>query len=165
MNIFKYPLAYWIAVGLGSGLIRPAPGTWGSIVGLLSAWLLLALNFTSFTYFIFFLIAFLYGIYACQQASTFLGEVDHPSIVWDEIVGMWGLLFVLRESYGLFSLSWSYGWDIVALFVFRLFDILKPGLIGWCDRHIPGGFGVMCDDAVAALMAWLSMGLIFYIFA
>jgi len=41
--------------------------------------------------------------------------------------------------------------------LFRLFDVFKPWPIGWLDRHVPGGLGIMLDDAVAGLFAWLAL--------
>jgi phosphatidylglycerophosphatase A len=66
-------------------------------------------------------------------------------MVWDEMVAMWALLIVLPAT----PLAWALGFAL-----FRVFDIVKPWPIRWLDAQLKGGFGVMLDDALAALMAW-----------
>lgn len=142
--------AMFLAFGLGSGLAPRAPGTFGTVLGLLLylpffwlAWpwsLALVLGGT------------LLGVWLCQFASDRLGEHDHSGIVWDEFVGIWLTLLLLPATLsGL----------ILGFLLFRFFDVLKPWPIGWLDRRIHGGLGIMLDDLVAALLAgasgWLLM--------
>jgi phosphatidylglycerophosphatase A len=70
-----------------------------------------------------------------------LGEIDHGGIVWDEMVAIW--LVLLFTPAGLL-------WQVVAVALFRFFDIAKPPPVRWADRSFKGGFGVMFDDIVAA---------------
>ncbi len=131
-----------LGLGFGSGLLRPAPGTWGTLaslpfaVGLLQlptpvAWLVVA-------------IAALVGIHLCGHTAEAAGVHDHPAIVWDEFVGMWlTLLFV--------PFSWSS--LVVGFALFRLFDIVKPWPIRWCDERVAGGLGIMLDDLLAGAFA------------
>jgi phosphatidylglycerophosphatase A len=76
---------------------------------------------------------------------------DHEGIVWDEMVGMWITLWLVPEGWG---------WLLVGFLLFRLFDILKPWPISWIDRHVHGGVGIMLDDVLAGVFAWLAMQLL-----
>jgi phosphatidylglycerophosphatase A len=79
---------------------------------------------------------------------------DHRSLVWDEFVGQWLALLPLL----LLSSPW---WTIVIGFaLFRLFDVWKPWPIGWLDRHLKGGLGVMVDDAVAGGFAGVLLAVV-----
>jgi phosphatidylglycerophosphatase A len=65
-------------------------------------------------------------------------------MVWDEAVAMWGVLLLTPSGWG---------WWLAAFVAFRIFDIWKPFPIGYFDRKTKGGFGVMLDDALAAVYA------------
>jgi phosphatidylglycerophosphatase A len=84
------------------------------------------------------------GVWVCDTASRDLGVHDHPGIVWDEIAGF--LLTMLAAPPG-----WQ--WILVGFALFRLFDIWKPWPIGWLDRRVAGGLGIMLDDLVAGVFA------------
>lgn len=142
-----------LALGLGSGCIRTAPGTWGTLAGLLLYSLLFWLPAPLYLGFV--LVMFLVGIILCERTARALGVHDHPAIVWDEFVGIW--LALALQPTGLL-------WLLVAFAAFRFFDIIKPWPIGWLDRRMPGGLGIMVDDLVAGgyalgLMALLQWGL------
>jgi len=119
-----------LAVGFGSGLIHPAPGTWGSLAK---------------TFLIFTALCFLLGCYLCQKTTADMGVHDHGSIVWDEFVGV----FIVLASIP--SLSWQ--WILTAFALFRFFDILKPFPIRYFDERLESGFGIMVDDVLAAIYA------------
>jgi phosphatidylglycerophosphatase A len=87
---------------------------------------------------------FLFGIWVCDRSCRDLGVHDHGGVVWDEIVAMLLVLTVATQS--------ALGW-LMALDLFRFFDIVKPWPIRWLDARVHGGFGVMLDDLVAALFA------------
>lgn len=132
--------AHFIALGFGSGLSPRAPGTAGTLLG----WALFPLISTpvSDALFILFLAAFFgAGVIVCDRAGRALGESDHGSIVWDEIVAIWLVLFFTPEGLA---------WQAFAVVAFRFFDILKPPPIRWADKQLKGGFGVMFDDILAA---------------
>lgn len=138
-----------MAIGFGSGLSPVAPGTVGSVVALLPGWFLIQSDAASFC--VFILIASLLGVWWCQQAGQRLGVSDHGAIVFDEFVGQWialGLPWYLLQG-GLPVPVIILG----GLLAFRLFDIAKPWPVGWLDRHLKGGWGVMLDDVAAGLMA------------
>lgn len=132
------------ALGFGSGLIRPAPGTWGSLAGTLIGVVLLMLLGTKI-FLIFTALCFALGCYLCQKTADDMGVHDHGAIVWDEFVGVFIVLSALP------ALSWQ--WVIVAFVLFRIFDILKPYPIRYFDEKLESGFGIMVDDVFAALYA------------
>ena len=96
-------------------------------------------------------LGFVVGIWLCGRTARVLGTHDHPAIVWDEIVGYLATM-ALRPATG--------AWPIIGFALFRLFDIAKPWPIAWLDRRVPGGFGIMVDDLLAAAYALLTMQII-----
>lgn len=151
----KNPI-HFLAFGFGSGLIQPAPGTWGSLAGLLLAIFLWKLTACTTFFVILTLIAFTLGIYICEKASHDLGVHDDGRIVWDEIVAILLIFCVLPEY------SWLY-YGLTFLF-FRLFDILKPFPIRYFDQHLKGGLGIMFDDILAAIYAIAALYLVYWSF-
>lgn len=144
---------HWLAFGLGSGLAPKAPGTWGTLaamplaIGLMtlpSAWHLAVIVITTWL-----------GIWLCDKTSKDLGVHDHPGIVWDEWVGIFMTLWLV-------PLTW---WTPLAAFVlFRFFDIIKPWPIKWFDQRVHGGLGIMIDDMIAAIPAWIILqGLVWWL--
>jgi phosphatidylglycerophosphatase A len=133
---------YFIALGFGTGLSPVAPGTVGSLPGLILGLGLVQLPLPLGLA----LLAgvFIIGVVASSRTATALGVHDHGAIVVDEIVGM-ALVVVAGPAGPLFA--------IAGFVFFRLFDILKPWPIGPIDRQVQGGFGVMLDDVLAALYA------------
>lgn len=133
-----------LAVGFGSGLIYPAPGTWGSLAGTILGVILLSLLGVK-TFLIFTAFCFLLGCYLCQKITADMGVHDHGSIVWDEFIGVFIVLAAIP------SLSWQ--WIVSAFVLFRFFDILKPFPIRYFDEKLESGFGIMVDDVLAAIYA------------
>ncbi|WP_019518400.1 phosphatidylglycerophosphatase A family protein [Aggregatibacter actinomycetemcomitans] len=132
---------HFFALGFGSGLLRPAPGTWGSLVGvILGALLLPALG--AKTFFILTALCFFIGIWLCERTSHDMGVHDHGRIVWDEIVAVFLVLLAVPQV--------SLLWCAIAFVTFRLFDILKPYPIRYFDEKLTNGFGIMADDILAA---------------
>lgn len=132
------------ALGFGSGLAPKAPGTFGTLMALVLYVLIQPLS--PLTYGLMLVATAALGIYLCDYAGRWLGVSDHGAIVWDEFVGLWLTLFMA-------PVGWL--WMLYGFGLFRLFDILKPWPIGWADRRVKGGLGVMLDDLLAGLMAWL----------
>jgi phosphatidylglycerophosphatase A len=133
-----------LAFGFGTGLAPVAPGTVGSLVGVLLAWLTLDLGLIAQIGVAAFLVAF--GVWVCGESARRLGIHDHGGIVWDEIAGMYVVLIVAPTT------VWAW---ILAFGLFRAFDIVKPWPIRDLDHRIHGGVGIMLDDLVAALYAAL----------
>ncbi|MEW5837567.1 MAG: phosphatidylglycerophosphatase A [Pseudomonadota bacterium] len=144
-----------LAHGLGSGLAPKAPGTFGTLAALLP-WLWLA-QLPALGYWALILAALLGGIWLCGEAAQRMGNVADPGgIVWDEWVGVWIALAAVPDVH-LPLQDWGvqWLWVLAAFLLFRMFDILKPGPIGWCDRHLHGGLGIMLDDIAAGIAAFL----------
>lgn len=134
----------FLAFGFGAGLAKKAPGTWGSLVGLLLSGLLLGCGVSKTGLFLLALLGFWAGVKICAAAGRALGVHDHAGIVWDEIIGM--MLVCACVPQGFF-------WWLAAFAAFRAFDIAKPYPVSWADKKLAGGLGVMADDALAAAYA------------
>ena len=141
-QIAKDP-AQFLGYGLGSGLITPAPGTWGTLAGLIV--FLPVLLLSEWAAWGLLLLGMLAGSWICQKSADAIGVHDHGGIVWDEFIGIWIVLIMLPEQ------TWQ--WWLAAFVAFRFFDIVKPWPIKWIDAKVEGGFGIMMDDVVAAIMA------------
>lgn len=141
-----------LAFGFGSGCAPKAPGTFGTLMALPFYLLLSTLPVAAYVGVL--VLAFVAGIWICERTSRALGVHDHGGIVWDEFVGLWLTLCAV-------PLSWQ---AVLAGFVlFRVFDIWKPWPIGWLDRKVSGGFGIMLDDVVAGLYAAILMQMAVYL--
>jgi phosphatidylglycerophosphatase A len=146
-------LAWWVATGFGSGYLRPAPGTWGSLVGL-AAWALLARLCGPWPLVAAPAALTLIAVWASQRVVDETGEGDPSFIVIDEWAGIWFALLPLALipptfHGGIWALRLA-----PPFLLFRLFDIWKPGPVDAAQR-LPGGWGVVLDDVVAGLMAAL----------
>jgi len=141
-----------ITFGAGSGLIKLGPGTWGTLVGVLCYWPMSTIAWYNY---VGLAIAFtLLGVVLCQQATRALEVVDHPAIVWDEIVGFyWAML----------GLANHWAWIIAAFVIFRVLDALKPWPISWLEKRFPNGIGIMLDDVAAGLVTCLLLNGIHFI--
>ena len=142
-TVFRNPI-HFLAFGLGSGTAPVAPGTFGTLAAIPFYLLLDQLSLP--LYLLAVMLAFGVGVYLCERTSKDLGVHDHGGIVWDEFVGLWITMVVAPPGW------W---WLLVGFLLFRLFDIWKPFPIGWLDKHVHGGLGIMLDDAVAGSFAWL----------
>lgn len=140
-----------LAFGFGSGLAPKAPGTFGTLAAIPLYLLLQSLSL--WLYLLLVVAGFVVGVWICDQTSKDLGVHDHSGIVWDEIIG-----YLLTMSFVPLNLWWI----MIGFGLFRLFDILKPWPIGWLDKRIEGGLGIMLDDVVAGLFAGLVMLLLNY---
>lgn len=153
-----YPTAAWmmgsparmIAFGFGSGLLRPASGTWGTLLAWL-LWLPIAKFLPDAAIGSLLVVAFVYGCWACQHVSKEMGVDDHVGIVWDEVIAFWLVLWLTPDTF--------YA-QLLAFGLFRFFDIVKPPPIKYFDAKLKGGFGVMWDDIVAAGYSLLVMAIV-----
>lgn len=156
-----------IAFGFGSGLSPIAPGT----AGTLWSWaaFLIGEYFLSTEDFLWIIAGgILLGCWVCGLVSEELGKRDYGGIVWDEIMAFWLVLIFITPS--------SFWMQFTAFALFRFFDAVKPGPIGFIDRHfkkaegdqdtsppfqiIWRGFGIMIDDLAAAFFTLLIIALI-----
>lgn len=156
MNInLKNPI-HFLAVGFGSGLLRPAPGTWGTLAGLIIAIFLWEFTASKALFMGLTFISFIAGCYICQKTSDDLQVHDDGRIVWDEMVAIW-LMFCALPEY-----NWLY-FTLTFVF-FRLFDIWKPYPIRYFDQRLESGLGIMIDDILAAIYSLIALYLFAWIF-
>jgi len=134
--------AYFIAFGFGSGLSPFAPGTAGTLAAFPIYFLLMLAALNATTFFALIAVLFLIGVWASHETGRALGVADYGGIVWDEIVAFLAILYFTPPTVA---------WFIAAFFIFRIFDVWKPFPIRYFDTHIKNGFGVMFDDALAAV--------------
>lgn len=148
--LLKHP-SHFIALGFGAGLSKKAPGTLGTLIGIP-----FYLFIFSYSFLMQIMVAILFtvgGIFVCGQTANALKVKDPSAIVWDEISAFFLMLIIAQPVLNIFH--------IFELFVlFRIFDIWKPFPIGYLDKRVGGGFGIMLDDYVAAffgLVVYFSM--------
>lgn len=151
--------AHWIALGFGSGLSPWAPGTAGTLWGWLTFWLLdpaVQRLGGAGGWGVVLLLGFVIGWWACTTTARHARIDDPGAIVWDEVLAIWAILWVLGPvgfwaQFGAFAL-------------FRYFDAAKPGPVRWADRRFKGGgwrggFGILFDDLVAAFCTLFTIAL------
>mgnify|MGYP001794140663 FL=1 len=147
-------MSRFIATFFYVGLLRPAPGTWGSAAAIPVAYLLHGLGgfvvLAAATVLVFGI-----GWWATVAATRGMADHDPSEIVIDEVAGQWIALWPVSFGLGMAGVDpWSFPWPgwVTAFLFFRLFDIWKPGPVGWADRR-KDAFGVMMDDVIAGVLA------------
>ena len=152
-----------IALGFGSGLSPVAPGTAGTLAGWALYLLIDRFAAPSHLAWAAILVAgFFVGWWACTHTARAMAVADPSPVVWDEIIAFWIILWVAMPV----------GWigQLILFGLFRLFDAVKRGPVGWADSlfkpkkgALPGwpqGFGIIFDDLVAAalvLAVWFAL--------
>jgi phosphatidylglycerophosphatase A len=133
---------HFLALGFGTGLSPWAPGTAGTALAVLMAWLMadwpMPWRIATVA------VVILAGIFVCGLSAKRLGVHDHPAIVLDEIAATLALALTLPKQAA---------WFASAFILFRFFDIAKPWPIREMDHRLGGGLGIMLDDLMAALYA------------
>lgn len=152
--MLRHP-AHVIALGFGSGLSPKAPGTVGSLWGWAS-WLLIQHHLSLSLQLSLIVSGLLLGWWACTKTAQHMGVSDPGSIVWDEIIAIWLIFFLILPS--------GFWEQLIAFTLFRFFDAAKPGPVAWADRCFKGfgwrgGFGIIFDDLMAALCTLLVFAL------
>lgn len=137
-----YNLIMLIATGCYSGYLPKAPGTWGSLAGLLLFLLLQPLELSH--YLAVVAVLFVTGTLAAGEAEKILDNRDPGVVVIDEIVG------ILITMIGIPLTPWTL---FLGFILFRVFDIAKPFPINFFDQRFHGGLGIMLDDVVAGLFS------------
>ncbi|MDD9878592.1 MAG: phosphatidylglycerophosphatase A [Magnetovibrio sp.] len=140
-NLRRPPIL--LATWFGTGLLPKAPGTWGSLAALPFAWVIQT-QFGAAALAAAALAAFALGIWAANGYIAEVGGDDPGPVVIDEVAGQW-LSLVPAAADPVF-----YG---LGFLLFRFFDIVKPWPVGWADRRLKGGLGVMVDDMLAGAYA------------
>ena len=146
--------AHWFALGFGSGLARRAPGTIGTLWGWL-AFLVLSLWLGDAGWAWLIGASLPLGWWACSVTARHMQVLDPGSVVWDEIAAFWLVLWLVMPA--------GFAGQAMAFVLFRFFDAVKPGPVGWADALFHGvnpltdrhawtkaGLGIMLDDLVAA---------------
>lgn len=145
---FKSPSTL-LATWCGCGLMRPGPGTWGSLGALPFGIILLVLG-GPILLGVAALALFPAGIWATRQILKNAGpeESDPQIVVVDEVVGQWIALLpaLLNPLYIIFAFA-----------LFRFFDVIKPWPVSYFDQKVPGAWGVMLDDVAAGILAALCL--------
>ena len=134
-----------------SGCTKIAPGTFGTIAGLIPAFFILK-YLGAQTLFLLSILIFIISIKIIDDYEKKTNIHDDKHIVIDEVAGVFLALAICGNSVFTFLLSFM---------LFRLFDISKPSIIGKIDKKIKGGFGVMLDDMLAGLFAGLFCAVIY----
>lgn len=148
-SVWRNPI-HFLAFGLGSGAAPWAPGTVGTAAAVIPY--LLWFQFWSIGWFLLLIaVTFVVGVWLCEKTSEDLGVHDHSGIVWDEFVGYWLTMLLAPQG-------WE--WALVGFVLFRFFDVLKPWPVKWADRRVAGGFGIMVDDLLAGIYAWIILQVI-----
>jgi len=139
----------------GAGLSPKAPGTVGTLASLpVGVAVLYSLGME--TLFMLTLAITVIGIFEINKYEKLTGVHDQQEIVIDEAAGMWLALMIAVSSAATMTYPYAEVLAIILSFAaFRLFDIWKPSTIGWIDREIKGGLGVMMDDVVAGVAGGL----------
>jgi phosphatidylglycerophosphatase A len=160
------------------GTIKKAPGTWGSLAGLILGIVIISLTKNLFLLkperlLLFELIGcvvlFWIGVICSSQYVKIYRREDPKEVVIDEVVGQ--LITLFLNFYVLYNVllvpSTFEVWGICyfgSFILFRLFDILKPWPINWCDKNIKSGIGIMLDDLLASLLAAIAFAILILIF-
>lgn len=179
----KPRLAYIIATGLGLGYLPWTPGSWGSLLGILLAWLALhagrwgfditpgwmvftktpaeaqsafaALNFILLDL-ILILVVSLAGVWAADRVEKYLHKEDPQLVVVDEVAGQ--LIAYLALAFpSAVPVNWKY--FLLGFILFRVLDVWKPFPARQAES-LPGGLGIMADDWMAGVYAAVGLGLI-----
>lgn len=148
--------AHLMALGFGSGLSRIAPGTAGTLWGWL-CWMALQTWMPWMQPWhggALIAVSTLVGWWSCTVTAQHLGTSDPGCVVWDEIVAIWLILWLIAPA-GIWA-------QVAAVVLFRFFDAVKPGPVAWADAAFKGfgwrgGWGIMFDDFVAAFCTLLVM--------
>lgn len=140
----------WIVTFFGAGKLKPAPGTWGTLaavpLALLVNWAgpLVAMGVT--------LLLVPISIIACNLYESTKSGHDHPEVVIDEVLG-----YLIAMTW--LPLTWQA--YVLGFVLFRLLDIFKPFPIGYLDKRIPGGVGVVADDIAAGMLVNIALQILY----
>ena len=147
--------AHFIALGFGSGLSPVAPGTAGTLWAWLAFLVLQNYGMTDAGWALLIAASLAIGWWASTVTARHMQVLDPGSIVWDEVAAFWLVLWLVMPA--------GFWGQVAAFALFRFFDAVKPGPVGWADQLFHGvdansdsnpwakaGFGIMLDDLVAA---------------
>lgn len=150
--IWQRPL-YFFAFGFGSGAFPFAPGTAGTLLAIPFYLLLAPLPWYAYLIIVSLFIGF--SAWASERVSQEIQFHDHPGMCIDEFAGLFVTLFCAPPGWGFILLGFV---------LFRFFDIVKPWPIGWIDKKVKGGIGMILDDVVAGLFSLIILQLVALLF-
>ena len=134
------------------GYIPVASGTFGTLVGIPLFWAFDALHAVSVVvYLLAFVVLVATACWIAGKAEEFLNEHDSHKIVIDEVAGYVAATLFLTPT-------WTH--VVLAFFIFRALDVLKPFPAGYIDANFPGGYGVVLDDVVSGLYSNVAVRLL-----
>jgi len=142
-KVFSNP-SLFLVTGFGIGLLPIAPGTYGSILGMLLFLILAHLYLPILWLSLIITILYLVSYLAVQSALKIIQRPDPGEIVIDEVLGMMVVMMMIPPDPK---------WAFLAFMLFRLFDIFKPWPINVVDSKLKNALGVILDDFLAALYA------------
>ncbi len=152
-SIWTNPI-HFVACAFGFGALPWMPGTWATFAAIPICLILAPLPIWLYGLITFLLI--ILGVYVCGVTNRDFGCTDHPACAWDEMACFPLVLMGVPMSW--FNI-------ILGVVLFRFFDIVKPWPIGWLDKNIHGGIGVMIDDFAAALVSLAIMQVLLRVFS
>src|SRR5690606_7938391 len=135
----------------GTGLSPKAPGTVGSLLGAAIAYFLYTTSTELYLQIFLAIGVVILALLSIHFYEKRTGRHDDQQIVVDEIAGIFLAFLGLPLSLPILA---------AGFLLFRLFDILKPGPIGWADRQLPGAFGTLLDDLLAGVFSCVLLHLI-----
>ncbi len=178
---FFHP-ASLICTCFGVGRIKPASGTWGTIFATLLIfiyvyyfpnWGIISPDYLLPVFVVVNLVVYFGGVKASNIYMKKTGIHDPSAIVIDEVSGLFVAVLMSGGGYALllfydsetfmFHFLYAHAYLVVLFLLFRLFDITKPYPIGWIDKNIKGGHGVMLDDVIAGVFASITFFIIFFV--
>jgi len=145
-------VALLLSIWFGTGLLPGIPGTFGT-AGAIPVYLLIDL-FDARYQALFILIVIIGAIWSAHRSHNILGRADPKEIVIDEVAG-----FLLTTIF----IPFTWLTLIAGFFLFRFFDILKPLPVKTIERKVKGGLGIVLDDLLAGVYAYLSLRLVLYV--
>ena len=155
--------SHLFATLFGIGLLPLAPGTWGSLFGLilfLYAGVYLTISQELFYFFLLCIISLAFIICYFATKDLDINEKDQKSIVIDELAGVW---LAFTPVAGVIMMKEFLIYSFLAFILFRIFDIWKPYPIYIVDKRIKNYFGVVLDDLIAGIYAAIIVILISYL--
>ena len=163
-NIIYLRIIDFIATGCYTGYLPKAPGTWGSLLAVAFFWLVIRYFDEKIIWYHLFImpVLFIIGVFVTGEYNRLHGKHDAPEANFDEVVGQLIALFPVAIIYSLDPKTYVrldqilmfFQITLVSFGLFRFFDILKPLGIKRIEK-LPGGWGVMLDDILAAVYAVL----------
>ncbi len=149
-SVWTNPI-HFITCGFGIGTFPIMPGTIATLFSIVIYSMLASLHWYSYLFIVVFLNAL--GVWLCGKTNHDFGCDDHVAACYDEIAAF--LICFIGLPF-----SWTY--ILIGFVLFRFLDIVKPSFIGYIDKNIHGGLGVMLDDIVAAICTLVALQLIHF---